>query len=321
MTLLPTTKTAKEYSQKLGRKVLSTFWELVKIMVPVMIAVRVADQLGLTDWLGLALGPVMAWIGLPAEAGLVWGITLLIGVYGGLGAYFILLPDIDISVAQHSILCTMMLMAHFIPVEQAMVARAGAGFWITSAVRVGTALLFALILGAITQATGWLGDPLILAWTPDIGADTGWVDWAMGIGWSLATILVIFFALFIALDILERLGVIGLFSRALEPVLRVIGIDRRLAPMSTVGLLLGLIYCTGMMIQASREHDFSPRAKLLALSLISFCHGLVEGTLLFLALGADIWIVLVARLIFTFAFMAIMAKLVSHWPTPKMRPA
>ena len=130
------------YLNTLGRKSLKTFITLMKIMLPVMILVRLGDQIGLTDWLGQMLVPVMSLVGLPPEAGLVWGISLLIGTYGGLGAYLTLLPGMEISVAQHSILCAMMLIAHMIPVEQAIVSRAGASFWITSAVRIGGALLF-----------------------------------------------------------------------------------------------------------------------------------------------------------------------------------
>ncbi|MEM6902756.1 MAG: nucleoside recognition domain-containing protein, partial [Pseudomonadota bacterium] len=293
------TAQAQEYLKQLGLKVIRTFWELVKVMVPVMIAVRLADQFGLTEMLGVALGPVMDVVGLPAEAGLVWAVTLLVGVYGGIGAYLTLLPGFEISVAQHSILCTMMLMAHLIPVEQAMVARAGASFWITSAVRIITALLFAFIISQITAATGWLTGPFTLPWSPDIGGTASWADWAIGTATSLATILVIFCVLFLALDALERLGVIRFLSRIVEPVLRLIGIDRRLAPMSTVGLLLGVVYCTGVMIQANREHAFSPKARLIALSLISICNGLIEGSILFLAKGANICIIFVSMLIFT----------------------
>ena len=303
------------YLNTLGRKSLKTFITLMKIMLPVMILVRLGDQIGLTDWLGQVLVPVMSLVGLPPEAGLVWGISLLIGTYGGLGAYLTLLPGMEISVAQHSILCAMMLIAHMIPVEQAIVSRAGASFWITSAVRIGGALLFGAIIWQICQATGWLSEPLNLTWAPEISAKTGWADWAIGTASSMLSILMIIIMLFILLDGLEKIGVIRHFTRLLEPLLRVIGIDPRLAPLTTIGLLLGITYGGGLLIQATQEQVFSPKAKLLALSLISLCHAIIEDTLLFIAFGADIWIVLVARIIFTLAFIAIMARLLNIWPS------
>ena len=53
------------YLNTLGRKSLKTFITLMKIMLPVMILVRLGDQIGLTDWLGQMLVPVMSLVGLP----------------------------------------------------------------------------------------------------------------------------------------------------------------------------------------------------------------------------------------------------------------
>ena len=50
---------------------LKVFWQLIKIMVPVMLVVKIAAELGLIDALGPLLAPVMALLGLPPEAGLV----------------------------------------------------------------------------------------------------------------------------------------------------------------------------------------------------------------------------------------------------------
>ncbi|MEO0391632.1 MAG: nucleoside recognition domain-containing protein [Pseudomonadota bacterium] len=304
-----------DYLKKLGKKSLSTFWELAKIMVPVMVLVRVGEEFGLTDMLGELLVPVVGLVGLPAEAGLVWAITLLTGTYGGMAAYLSLMPGMEMSVAQHSILCAMMLIAHAIPVEAAIIQRAGANFLITSLIRIFGALLFGFITWQLCQATGWLQEPLELLWAPDLGGETGWADWAMATAQSMGTILAIILVLFVVLDGLEKIGVIRWFTRALEPLLKIIGIDPRLAPATTIGLLLGITYGGGLLIQAANEHPVGPKAKLLALSLLSLSHGIVEDTLFFLAFGADIWVILVGRVAFTLVFIVIMAWLLRIWPS------
>ncbi len=48
------------------------FWELFRIILPITIATRVLEQLGLIDKLGDFLAPLMHLVGLPGEMGLVW---------------------------------------------------------------------------------------------------------------------------------------------------------------------------------------------------------------------------------------------------------
>ncbi|MEM6902758.1 MAG: nucleoside recognition domain-containing protein [Pseudomonadota bacterium] len=303
-----------DYLKTLGKKSLSTFWALAKIMLPVMILVRIGEQFGATEILGDILVPVVGLVGLPAEAGLVWAITLLTGTYGGMGAYLTLLPGMEMTVAQHSILCAMMLIAHAIPVEAAIIQRAGANFFLTSLIRIFGALLFGFITWQICQATGWLAEPFMLTWAPEIGGSVGWMEWAIGTASSMGTILGIIVVLFILLDGLEKIGVIGWFTRALEPLLKVIGIDPRLAPATTIGLLLGITYGGGLLIQAAQEHPVGPRAKFLAMSLLCLSHGIIEDTLFFLAFGADIWIILFGRVAFTLVVIALMAWMLRIWP-------
>ena len=310
-----------DYLKTLGKKSLSTFWTLAKIMLPVMVLVRVGEQFGLTDVLGELLVPIVGLVGLPAEAGLIWAITLLTGTYGGMAAYLSLMPGMEMTAAQHSILCAMMLIAHAIPVEAAIIQRAGANFLVTSLIRIFGALLFGFITWQICQATGWLQEPLELLWVPDLGGDAGWGAWAIGTANSMLTILAIILVLFVVLDGLEKIGVIRWFTRALEPLLKIIGIDPRLAPATTIGLLLGITYGGGLLIQATQEHPVSPRAKLLALSLLSLSHGIIEDTLFFLAFGADIWVILFGRVGFTLVFIAIMAWLLRFWPTAEGQTA
>src|SRR5690606_28007289 len=48
------------------------FLALVKVMLPVMIAVRLGQEAGLVDMIGRAIAPAMGWLGLPPEAGMIW---------------------------------------------------------------------------------------------------------------------------------------------------------------------------------------------------------------------------------------------------------
>src|SRR5690606_20454759 len=104
-------------------------------------------------------------------------------------------------------------------------------------------------------------------------------------------------------------GITRLVTRMLTPVLRLSGLEERAAPLTTVGVLLGLAYGGALIIDAAERENFSPRTRLLALSWLSLCHALIEDTLLILALGANIWVILVIRAVVTLGVLATLAAL------------
>jgi len=60
------------YLNEIRHRATRMFLTVTKIMLPVMVLVYVAERLGLVALAGRALQPAMAWIGLPAQAGIVW---------------------------------------------------------------------------------------------------------------------------------------------------------------------------------------------------------------------------------------------------------
>ena len=133
---------------------------------------------------------------------------------------------------------------------------------------------------------------------------------------AFATIFVILTGLLVLLDILNASGIMDWLARLLEPILRSLGLDSRLAPVSAIGLLMGLAYGGALIIQMFRDQTFDPRARFMALAFLSLLHGIIEDTALMLAIGADIWVILVGRIIFTLAVVAILARLTARLPAP-----
>ncbi|PJI38719.1 nucleoside recognition domain-containing protein [Ferrovibrio sp.] len=294
---------------------LKVFWQLIKIMVPVMVAVKVAAEIGLIDALGPLLAPVMALIGLPPEAGLVLVASFTIGIYGGLGALPLLADSATLTTGQLSIVCAMMLFAHALPMEQAIVRKAGASFWFTAALRLVAALLYALLVTAICHATGWLSEPADAGLLHRMASPSaGWLDWLVSSVISLAATFLIIVALILLLDLFERAGITRRLTEAMMPLLRFSGLSRDLAPVTTVGVLLGLTYGGGLIIKEAQERNFEPKMRVLALCWISLSHSLIEDTGLMLAVGADIWAVLVGRVALTLLAIRLIALALDAMP-------
>lgn len=310
------------YPATVARRSWRMFITVTKIMLPVMIVVQIAQVYGLVDWVGHWIAPAMAMLHLPPEAGIVWATTLLTGIYGGIASMSSLSSTLDLTSAQLSALCAMMLFTHALPVEQSVVKRAGASFSATAALRIITALVYGGLVSWACYLTDVLNDPVSLDWLR--GSDAGTtttsnsvLSWLQATTFSLGLTLLIIMVLVVALDLLERTGITRRFTAAMMPVLRVSGLSADVAPVTTVGVLLGLTYGGALIIEESAKQNFSARTRFLALSWLSLSHALIEDTLLMLALGADIWIILVGRVLITLLIVAALAKLTNRgrWRT------
>ena len=301
------------YLQATLKRSTRMFVAIARIMVPVMIIVQLAQHFGLVDLAGRLLGPTMGLFNLPAEAAIIWATTMLTGVYGGLATIASLSGSLDLSGAQLSALSAMMLIAHNIPVEQSIVRKAGASFSLTALLRILTAAVYGGVIAWVCHLGGWLTEPVPLDWLRGselIGNDEGhalW-SWVQSTAFSLALTFGVIIALVLSLDLLDKVGITQRITTLITPVLRLSGLNAQAAPITTVGVLLGLSYGGALIIEEADRLGFSARTRFLALSWLSLSHSLIEDTLLFMALGANIWVVLVGRLLLTLAIIALLAR-------------
>ena len=90
-------------------EVLGVYGSLLRLMVPTLIVVKLLDMLGATSWLAWLLSPAMQLVGLPDAMGIVWASVLLTNLYTGLVVFFGMLAEVPLSVAQVTVLGTMIL--------------------------------------------------------------------------------------------------------------------------------------------------------------------------------------------------------------------
>ena len=82
-------------------------------------------------------------------------------------------------------------------------------------------------------------------------------------------------------------------------MLRWIGIPAEAAPVTVIGMTLGLTYGGGLIIEQRASGRLSRRQIESPLVLLSLCHGLIEDTLIVMAVGAHASGVLAGRIIFS----------------------
>lgn len=291
-----------------------TAWvELLKIMIPVIIGVKIIDQLNLLPYLAAALEPLMGLMGLPGIMGLVWGTAMLNNIYSAMMVFVSLPESFQLTVAQVTVLSTAILMAHALPIELRIAQKAGTRLIFQGFFRIACALVLGIILHFIYTWGGWLQEANTVIWQPDPRPD-GLVHWILAQVRNLFSIYLIILALMSVIAFLDHIRATRLFVRLLGPVFRAMGIGREASSIAMVGLSMGLAYGGALIIREARSSRIRKQDVFFSLTLMGIAHSLVEDTLLMMLLGAHISGILVFRLIFSLLVIFVMVRIWSMLP-------
>ncbi len=281
---------------------------LFRIMIPVILGVRILELAGGIGRLGDILSPAMGLVGLPGSMGLVWATAMITNLYGGIVAFVSIAPSEGLTVAQVTVVTTMMLIAHSLPVELGVARQAGARVRFMALLRIAGAFALGFLLDAVFEIGGFLRGPAAILWEP-APPGSGWGGWALGQARNLVTIFVIVTVLIALMKILEKTGLAALIDRMLRPLLVSMGIGPSASTITVLGMILGLSYGGGLIIRGARSGGVPPRDVFFSLCLMGLAHSVIEDSMLMLSLGASIAGVLVARLAFAWLVLVVLVRL------------
>ncbi len=295
----------------LAREIYLVTITLFKLMIPVLIVVKVLEELGAIPVIGRVLEPLMYLLGLPESMGLVWATSLLTGVYGGMLVFFQLAPQESLTVAQVTVLSAIMLIAHNLPVEVRITQKAGVRLGVALLTRMLGAFVLGMLLHHLYRWGDWLQQPAQMLWEPP-PQEAGLKGWLVSQIESLAMIVLIIAALLTLLRLLRWLHIERLMIWLLQPILRLLGIAPQATSLTIIGMTLGLAFGGGLLIREAQAGHISRKDMFATMTLLALCHSLIEDTLLVLLLGADISGVLWLRLVFGLTVVAIATRLLNR---------
>lgn len=294
---------------------------LLRIIVPLSLAVSLMDWIGLLRWIGGMLGPAMTHWGLPGESAVVLVSGWLVGIYGAVASMSIL----PLTGAQVTILSIWSLTAHNLIVECGVQHRTGTPWWIMFLVRMiaGAALAWvaAMFLSggdsasvAIGQGGSSSGDAAVSA-RPAL--DAFLLHWGRSTLELAAKILVILIGLMLVTESMRARDLYRKLARPLRPLLRALGLDESVAFLWITAIVLGLAYGSGLLMEDAREPGrYRPRDLRDLNVSIGVCHSVLEDTALLVACGASLLWITVPR----FVTAALAVRLI-RWISPAPKPA
>ncbi len=280
------------------RESLLAYWGLLKIMVPVMIIVEVAIRFGLVELISIWCEPFMSFFGLPAELAVVLATNLLVGLYGAGAALVAVAPELELTVANMTVIGGMILFAHALPMEQTIVRKTGTSFLFSTFTRLFAMILYGWLFNWIYSSLDVLQEPatILIAAGAD-NTDDSWTGWIIS---SLTGLFWIFWILLFLISLLRILDVIGftrIMTKVLTPPLRLIGVGPNAAPLTIIGILLGLAFGGALILREVEKGVLKPKSIFLSMIFMGYCHSMIEDTLIILAFGGDLSGILIGRIV------------------------
>ncbi len=302
----------KQYINKIFRKWWAACSIFFKIMIPISILIKVLQEINAITFIGRLFEPLMYPLGLPGEMSLVWVTAMVSNIYGGILALSSIYASNPLTVAQLTVLVTLMLFAHTFLIELPICKKAGTKIFPILLIRFVGGYVCAMLLNLIYSLFDLYQTPVTI---PIRTSETlSLTQWALTEVQKYVTIASIVLILIVSLDILERIKVISLINKLLYPVIKLLGISPKVMPLTLIGMTLGLAYGGGLIIAESKEKDISKKDIFLSLALLSLFHSIIEDSLLMIGLGASWTGVLLIRFIYTIILMLIIVKLVKIIP-------
>lgn len=283
---------------------LNTAWLLIKVMVPTMAVVQVLKALGVMGFLAREAAPLMKYFGLPGEASLALLTGGLVNIYAAIAVAV----NIPMTAKSMTVLAIMVLIAHNLIVETAVQSKAGTPAAIMLTTRLSAAFLAGLLFGRIIPEKGG-----VLVQSLSHEQNTGLTEVVLANAVSLAKIAAIVISLMIAVELFREFGLMDRLIAVLHWPMRVLGLNRKTAFVTAVGLVLGLAYGSGLIIEESKRNSLTGREVLATNVFLGTNHALIEDSLVFAAVGANLFWIVIGRLIFGSIYLRLAVPLAAKW--------
>ncbi len=284
---------------------LRTTWTLGKIIFPITVLVVILQHTPVLPWIVELIAPFMGLFGLSGEAAIPLvlgnGLNLFAGIAGIL--------SLELTVKEVFIIAVMLSFSHNLFIETSVALKVGVKLWVVLVVRFGLAAMSGILINLLWKGGG---ETAVYGMTPNVTVvPDGWYEIGLlGLqkaSFGVLQLALIVIPLMIVVQFLKDYNYLQKFSDKLTPFTKMIGIQPNASMTLVAGLVIGLAYGAGVMIQAVREDGVSKKDATLVFIFLVACHAVVEDTLIFIPLGIPILPLLLIRLVTAFVLTIIVA--------------
>ncbi len=284
---------------------LRTTWMLGKIIFPVTFFITILQYTPVLPWIIELISPVMELIGLPGDAAIPLVLGNFLNLYAGIGG--ILALD-SLTVKEVFIIAVMLSFSHNLFIESGVALKVGVKLWVVLLTRIGLALLSAVVIHLFWQGGS---ERIYYGISGNEEAVTGLIPILLmaleKAAYGTIKLAIIVIPLMLVIQIMKDLNWLNKFSNWMKPVTRMLGMKENTSMTLVAGLVIGLAYGAGVMLDAVREDGVSKKDITIAFIFLIACHAVVEDTVIFIPLGVPVLPLLLIRLVTAILLAVIIA--------------
>ncbi|MDF2557593.1 MAG: hypothetical protein K0R71_1421 [Bacillales bacterium] len=263
-----------------------TTWKLTKIIFPISLTISLLSYTPVLEWIMDLISPVLKLIGLPGDAAIPIVLGATLNLYAAIGSMF----NLTFTVKEAFIIALMVSFCHNLLVETGVAAKLGVKVRLVLTVRIGLALLSAILINLFWQGGNEIAqysfvqksEAAVTGFLPIL--EHSLLKSLTGI-WQMAKIVM---PLMVAIQLLREYGWLDKLSSVLAPAMRFLGLKENTAMTLAAGLMIGLAYGAGVMMQAVEVDGVNKKDISVIVLILVSCHAVIEDTLLFVPVGIPI---------------------------------
>ena len=275
------------------RPSLKTSWWLLKIMLPISLAVRLLQYYGVIEWCAQWLNPVFQYLGLPGAS----AIAFLTGASVTTYACLAVMMSMALTMRQATIIAIMVLICHALPLECTVVKKVGSKPFRMGLIRIAGAFMAALYLNMVLPE---MNAPFGHVTASDVTITLGSVlqEWLISSVKLVIMIMGIIYSLTVVQRMMDDLGLMYQLVRPIQPLMRFFGLPRNAAYLWLVGNVLGISYGSAMMISLEESGQITKEEANEVNYHLIMNHSMLEDTMVFATAGVSAVWILSTRILF-----------------------
>lgn len=264
-----------------------TIWWLLKIILPISLAVSLLQYWGIIAYMANFLSPAFSVIGLPGESAIVFISSLFLTLYAPIA----IIATLALDMREITILALMCLISHNLFVESAIQKKTGSSAVVMFVMRFITSFVAAYFLNLFLPQQ--LGENKLTE-TAIVFSNFSemLIFWIKGAGVLILKIVLIVSGLMILQNILTEFKITDLISKTFAPIMKIMGLSPDSSFLWVISQIVGLTYGSAIMIEAVEKTQITAQNAKLLNYHIAINHSLLEDTLLFVAIGVPaMWMI------------------------------
>lgn len=279
------------------KKALPTSWKttlwILKIMIPISLAVRLLQYYGIIAWLAEYLDPLFIHIGLPGYSAIAYLTGAFVTTYAGIAVML----SMALTMREATIISIMICICHAVFVESAVTKKTGSSFWKMAVLRLVLAFVCGFYLNLVLPE---MSQPF----TESLQSETASTLLEVLSVWGLSTlkmsvmIFLLIYALMIVQRLMERGNTMNILSKWLSPLMKVFGLPENAAYLWVVGNVLGISYGSAVMLDLEERGIVNKEEANEVNYHLVMNHSMLEDTCVFASFGVSAFWILSTRILF-----------------------